>query len=155
MAAGFTLSSRLRELKGIRASIRTVHLHQTSRTATPCFGRRFASTNSEPTVRTTNAKRGPLRKIVFRSSLVLVLLGGYFYFTDTRASAHRYIAVPLIRWLYPDAEDAHHSGVIALKELYKWGLHPRERSSLDQDGKLATEVKRTFSFYRLLVTRCI
>lgn len=74
-------------------------------------------------------------------SLVVVLLGGYFYTTDTRASIHKYVVVPLVRWLYPDAEDAHHAGVVALKKLYRLGLHPRERDSPDQDGTLATQVR--------------
>jgi dihydroorotate dehydrogenase len=42
--------------------------------------------------------------------------------------------------LYPDAEEAHHIGVEALKTLYKYGLHPRERGNQDGDGVLATEV---------------
>ncbi|OKL57285.1 hypothetical protein UA08_07563 [Talaromyces atroroseus] len=139
MATGFNFSPRMHQLKGITSSTRTVRLQQTYGVA-PCLSRRFASTSSEPLVKPTKKKNKPLNKYVFRSSLALVLLGGYFYLTDTRSSAHRYVAVPLVRWLYPDAEDAHHTGVIALKELYKLGLHPRERSSPDEDGKLATEV---------------
>ncbi|KAI1958820.1 Dihydroorotate dehydrogenase (quinone), mitochondrial [Ophidiomyces ophidiicola] len=60
--------------------------------------------------------------------------------TDTRASAHRYVVPPLVRWMYPDAEDAHHAGVRLLQRLYGWGLHPRERGCPDADGKLVTEV---------------
>ncbi|KAI2087801.1 Dihydroorotate dehydrogenase (quinone), mitochondrial [Ophidiomyces ophidiicola] len=60
--------------------------------------------------------------------------------TDTRASAHRYVVPPLVRWVYPDAEDAHHAGVRLLRRLYGWGLHPRERGCPDGDGKLVTEV---------------
>jgi dihydroorotate dehydrogenase len=106
--------------------------------------RRYASTTpeavAEVTTQAAKKTKSGFRKAVFRSSLVVVLLGGYLYFTDTRASVHRYAVVPLIRWLYPDAEDAHHSGVVVLKELYNWGLHPRERGSPDRDGSLATEV---------------
>jgi dihydroorotate dehydrogenase len=76
--------------------------------------------------------------------LALTLLVGYVYGTDTRASVHRYGVVPLIRALYPDAEDAHHVGVDTLKMLYKYGLHPRERGDPDGDGALATEVGGSF-----------
>ncbi|RYY35537.1 dihydroorotate dehydrogenase (quinone), partial [archaeon] len=44
----------------------------------------------------------------------------------------------LIHW---DAEDAHHAGVNYMKVLYKLGLHPRERSTDDQElGDLRVEV---------------
>ncbi|KAK3990838.1 hypothetical protein QBC44DRAFT_58220 [Cladorrhinum sp. PSN332] len=62
-------------------------------------------------------------------------IGGYAlynYATDTRASFHRFIVPPAIRLLFPDAEDAHHAGTNALKTLYQFGLHPRERV-LDAD----------------------
>lgn len=53
----------------------------------------------------------------------------YYYVTDTRASIHRWIVPPLLRVIYPDAEDAHHAGTKALKNLYTLNLHPRERPS--------------------------
>jgi dihydroorotate dehydrogenase len=52
---------------------------------------------------------------------------GYLYLTDTHASVHRWLAVPLVRAIWPDAEDAHQAGVNVLKELHRFGLHPRER----------------------------
>ena len=85
------------------------------------------------------ARRGS-RKALYGASLALTLLVGYIYGTDTRASIHRYAVVPLIRLLWPDAEDAHHVGVENLKMLYQYGLHPRERGDPDSDGVLATEV---------------
>lgn len=81
------------------------------------------------------------RKALYTTSLALTLLVGYIYGTDTRASIHRYGMVPLIRLLYPDAEDAHHMGVDNLKMLYQFGLHPRERGEPDRDGALSTEVQ--------------
>ena len=48
--------------------------------------------------------------------------------------------VPLLRQLYPDAEDGHHAGTKALKSLYAFGLHPRERGDPDAAGDLAVEV---------------
>lgn len=80
------------------------------------------------------------KKGLYGTSLALVLLVGYIYGTDTRASIHRYGVVPLLRLIYPDAEEAHHAGVENLKSLYKFGLHPRERGNPDGDGALATEV---------------
>lgn len=81
------------------------------------------------------------RKGLYGTSLAFVLLVGYIYGTDTRASVHRYGLVPLIRMIYLDAEDAHHFGVDNLKTLYQYGLHPRERGNQDGDGALSTEVR--------------
>lgn len=86
------------------------------------------------------AGRRSSRKTLYGTSLALTLLVGYIYGTDTRASIHRYAIVPLIRAVYPDAEEAHHVGVDNLKMLYRFGLHPRERGNPDGDGVLATEV---------------
>lgn len=89
------------------------------------------------------AARGS-RKILYGTTLAVTLLVGYVYGTDTRASIHRYLVVPLIRQLFPDAEDAHHVGVDSLKFLYQYGLHPRERGNPDNDGALTTEVGSIF-----------
>lgn len=51
------------------------------------------------------------------------------YATDTRAFVHRYVVPPLLRTVFPDAEDAHNTTVALLKVLYELGLHPRERPS--------------------------
>ncbi|KAJ5666862.1 hypothetical protein N7462_011271 [Penicillium macrosclerotiorum] len=111
---------------------------------------RYASEASPAAAAAENAKELPKelpkkagrgsRKALYGTSLAVVLLVGYIYGTDTRASFHRYGVVPLIRLLYPDAEDAHHLGVDQLKTLYRFGLHPRERGDPDRDGALATEV---------------
>lgn len=85
-------------------------------------------------------KNRTLRRTVWGTTVAATLLVGYLYGTDTRASIHRYGVVPLIRMLYPDAEDAHHVGVDTLKTLYEYGLHPRERGNPDGDGALTTEV---------------
>ena len=58
---------------------------------------------------------------------------GYLYITDTRSSVHRWFAVPLIRAIWPDAEDAHHAGVSILKALHRFGIHPRERGRDTKD----------------------
>ncbi|KAL4797077.1 hypothetical protein BDV19DRAFT_63693 [Aspergillus venezuelensis] len=85
------------------------------------------------------AKRG-LRRGGWGTGLALTLLVGYLYGTDTRASVHRYGVVPLLRQIFPDAEEAHHVGVDTLKLLWEWGMYPRERGDFDADGKLSTEV---------------
>ena len=62
-------------------------------------------------------------------SLTATSYVAYLYFTDTRASVHTWLVPPLLRTLFPDAEDAHHAGTAALKFLYPLGLHPRERAN--------------------------
>lgn len=116
--------------------------------AEPCPGAvRYASESaSSAAAETAEVKEIPKKagrsskKGLYGTSLALVLLVGYIYGTDTRASIHRYGVVPLLRLIYPDAEEAHHAGVENLKFLYKFGLHPRERGNPDGDGALATEV---------------
>lgn len=65
---------------------------------------------------------------------------GYLYITDTRASVHEWLSPPAIRFLYPDAEDAHHVGTSILKALWSFGLHPRERPATKDQGTLSIEV---------------
>jgi hypothetical protein len=68
-----------------------------------------------------------LKNLLFGSSIFLFGAFSYLYITDTRAGVHQWLAVPALRWVYPDAEDAHHAGTKTLKALYSFGLHPRER----------------------------
>jgi dihydroorotate dehydrogenase len=114
--------------------------------ALPLSISRNAST-AESTTESATRPGNIFRKAILRTSLVVAVLGGYIYLTDTRASVHRCVIVPLIRWLYPDAEDAHHAGVGILKRLYKYHLHPRERNGPDSDGSLSTEVLPQISYY--------
>lgn len=103
---------------------------------------RHASSETAGSNATETPKQQPggFRRAVVGASAAFAFFAGYVYLTDTRASAHRYVLVPLIRALYPDAEEAHHVGVDSLKHLYTLGLHPRERGDPDGDGALATEV---------------
>ncbi|GAB1319713.1 Dihydroorotate dehydrogenase (quinone), mitochondrial [Madurella fahalii] len=88
--------------------------------------RRPASTASSPA---GSPAVSLARTFVIGGSLVVSLCAVYYYATDTRASfLHRWLIPPLLRLIFPDAEDAHHSGTAALKSLYALGLHPRERS---------------------------
>lgn len=96
--------------------------------------RRHASTVAEAAQTTFAVARGKSLGTRFSNSLIGVglLLGSgftYLYITDTRASAHRWLVIPLMRYLYDDAEDAHEAGTRALKGLYSFGLHPRERDA--------------------------
>lgn len=78
-----------------------------------------------------------LKNLLYGTSLSLFAVFAYLYITDTRAGVHQWLAVPTLRWLYPDAEDAHHAGTEALKALYSFGLHPRERTSKAEEAKNA------------------
>jgi dihydroorotate dehydrogenase len=78
-----------------------------------------------------------LKNLLYCTSLTLVVAFGYLYVTDTRAGLHQWLVVPAIRWLYPDAEDAHHVGTKSLKALYSFGLHPRERTSKSTEKNTA------------------
>jgi dihydroorotate dehydrogenase len=92
---------------------------------------RFAST----TAAEANSLVVRLKNIFYGTSLSLFIAFGYLYITDTRAGVHQWLVVPSLRWIYPDAEEAHHVGTQSLKALYSFGLHPRERNSKVQDTK--------------------
>ncbi|KAF7168353.1 hypothetical protein CNMCM5623_001361 [Aspergillus felis] len=134
---------RARAVPSFRCSHRSSILHRQAALQQQGAVRHASSTTSEAAeaVKEAPKKAGRgLKRTVYGTSLVLAALVGYVYATDTRASIHRYAVVPLVRMIYPDAEEAHHIGVEALKTLYKYGLHPRERGNQDGDGVLATEV---------------
>lgn len=76
----------------------------------------------------------------YGTTLVLGLGIVYFYVTDTRASVHRYIVIPALRWVYPDPEEAHYAANEVLKSLWDFGLYPRERGDPDQNKDLEVEV---------------
>ncbi|EEP77388.1 hypothetical protein UREG_02237 [Uncinocarpus reesii 1704] len=99
-----------------------------------------AATITSSAAKKTASTGRRLRRVLWTTAAVLGMGCGYVYMTDTRASAHRYLVPRLLRWMYPDAEDAHHAGVDMLKRLYRFGLHPRERGNPDGDGRLVTEV---------------
>ncbi|KAI3332548.1 hypothetical protein F4824DRAFT_288399 [Ustulina deusta] len=70
------------------------------------------------------------RTALLATSLALSGVAIYIYTTDTRAFFHRYVIPPLLRFVYPDAEDAHNAAVASMKNLYSLNLHPRERASI-------------------------
>lgn len=81
-----------------------------------------------------------VKNIFLSTGLGILLFFGYYYITDTRATAHQWLVPPALRWIYKDAEEAHHAGTKLLKTLYGFGLHPRERESGDALGDLEVEV---------------
>lgn len=81
-----------------------------------------------------------LKNLFLGTSIVLGLVLGYFYITDTRASIHRWVVVPALKLIYEDPEDAHEAGNKALKGLFQFGLYPRERGNPDKLGDLKIEV---------------
>lgn len=91
--------------------------------------RRHASSSSGTSNNNGSASFSGLKIAVYGSALAASLYATYLYTTDTRAFVHRWVVPPLLRWVYPDAEDAHHAGTSALKLLYELNLHPRERQS--------------------------
>jgi len=123
----------LRLLRTSRAPIRNIFLSQSrpipSRISIQSA--RLSSTSAAETKPPTTL----LRNILYGTSFSIFVAFSYYYITDTRASVHQWLVVPLLRWLYPDAEDAHHVGTEALKTLYAFGLHPRERVSKTEEAK--------------------
>ena len=114
----------------------TSHLVQTSHLQRI---HRQASTSSE-TATEARSLVTRLKNLVLGTSVVLFLTFGYLYVTDTRAGIHQWLVVPSLRWIYDDAEEAHHVGTKALRTLYDFGLHPRERGNPDGRGDLQVEV---------------
>nr|POE82464.1 dihydroorotate dehydrogenase (quinone), mitochondrial [Quercus suber] len=52
---------------------------------------------------------------VYATGLVVLTGFGYMYITDTRASVHQWLVVPMLRAIHVDPEDAHHAGVRYVK----------------------------------------
>ncbi|OTB00518.1 hypothetical protein M426DRAFT_324189 [Hypoxylon sp. CI-4A] len=92
----------------------------------PRMATRHASTSTSSTGSLPGSQ---LKTILYATSIAATGYVFYIYTTDTRAFVHRYVVPPTLRFLYPDAEDAHDAGVTAMKIMYNLGLHIRERSS--------------------------
>ncbi|MCJ1444361.1 MAG: Dihydroorotate dehydrogenase (quinone), mitochondrial [Stictis urceolatum] len=100
------------------------------------LSRRYASTATV----TASSAATRTKNFAIGTALSAGLILCYYYVTDTRASFHQWAVVPALRLLYPDAEDAHLAGNNALRGLYAFGLHPRERRNPDAAGDLGIEV---------------
>lgn len=97
--------------------------------------RRHASTEA-----TVNSFGTRVYNFFYGTTLVLGLGIIYFYVTDTRASIHKWLVIPVLRTIYTDPEEAHEVGNRSLERLYAFGLHPRERGDPDKKGDLEVEV---------------
>lgn len=145
MRARHPLQTALRPLKS--PSYRTFQARPANRTS-----RRPASSTSSSSS-TDSLLLSRLKTIAFGASVAASSYLVFLYATDTRASIHQWLIPPLIRALFPDAEDAHHAGTTALKVLYPLGLHPRERaprsSSSQQPGGADNDLSVTVFGARL------
>lgn len=121
-------------IRGISPSLAALRLSRSAvrpRTSLPFpqrTGRRTASSSSS----TESASSAPKSSISFGAVAVSTSVAAslyllYIYATDTRASIHQWLVPPVLRALFPDAEEAHHAGTAALKVLHELGLNPRER----------------------------
>ncbi|KAL8956817.1 MAG: hypothetical protein Q9193_005760, partial [Seirophora villosa] len=99
-----------------------------------------AAAASTPPAKDARSLLTRLKNLLLGTTIGLTVILGYYYVTDTRASVHEWLVIPCLRYFYPDAEDAHEFGNRALKVLYSFGLHPRERGLDDAKGDLAIEV---------------
>lgn len=99
-----------------------------------------AAPTSQKVVTTAGRLVRRVKNIFLGTGIGILLFFGYYYITDTRATAHQWLVPPALRWIYKDAEEAHHAGTNLLKTLYGFGLHPRERDSVDALGDLEVEV---------------
>ena len=128
---------RLTHLNARSLPSRTQYLNQ-ARRAIPLHVR-FASSSQE-IIGDARSLSTRIKNLLLGTTFALVLTFGYYYATDTRAGVHQWLFVPSLRRLYDDAEEAHEAGVKALKTLYAFGLHPRERGYPDGAGDLRVEV---------------
>ncbi|KAI0197586.1 hypothetical protein F4808DRAFT_294009 [Astrocystis sublimbata] len=108
---------------------------RTAPRALPRISQRASSTSSTTGPSTLAAS---VRTFGLVTGLTLSSTAIYIYTTDTRAFFHQHVIPPLLRFVYPDAEEAHEAAVSSMKNLYNLNLHPRERASVlataAQDG---------------------
>jgi len=132
-------SQSMRAMRPFSLTFRTVNrigYRPIQRPAIATQPRRFVSTSSTE----ANSLVSRLKNLLCGTSLVLFLGFTYLYATDTRAGVHKWLIVPSLRLLYPDAEEAHEAGTKILKALYASNLHIRERGNEDDKGDLAVTV---------------
>lgn len=110
-------------------SSQTAHIRPSSRHPIRTLQQRQASTTTTTPTNSPSPLLARLRVLLLSTALAASGAGLYLYATDTRASVHQWLVPPLLRLLYPDAEDAHHAGTKALRTLYTLNLHPRDRTS--------------------------
>jgi dihydroorotate dehydrogenase len=134
----FRQNSLIRSLRHVQLSSRTSRALRERQLQLPLRSTRRGYASSAATDARSFSTR--LKNLFLGTAISASLILGYFYVTDTRAGVHQWLVVPALRWLYPDAEDAHEAGTRALRALYSFGLHPRERTGPDKDNGLQIEV---------------
>ncbi|KAL0930644.1 dihydroorotate oxidase [Colletotrichum truncatum] len=103
--------------------------------------RRHASTGSSSSSSADSSTGSNLKLALYGTALAGSLYVSYLYVTDTRASIHQWLVPAAIRFIYSDAEEAHHAGTTLMKTTYDLGLHVRERDrTLAEHPALATDV---------------
>ncbi|KAK5988117.1 Dihydroorotate oxidase [Cladobotryum mycophilum] len=131
------MSASLLRSRLVASGIRSAPRPRTTSTHFLAANRRLASSSSSGAA---SSQFGGAKIALYSGVLATSLYLGYLYATDTRAFVHQYVVPRVIRGLFPDAEDAHHAGTVALKQLYELGLHPRERGSLHDASQLSASV---------------
>ncbi|KAH7016904.1 hypothetical protein EDB80DRAFT_703699 [Ilyonectria destructans] len=102
---------------------------------TPVVQRRYNSSSSSP-----GDGGAQIKYALYGTAVAAGLYASFLYATDTRAFFHRWVVPPVLRYVYPDAEDAHHVGTCALKVLHDLNLHPRERDTTLNCPELSVSV---------------
>ncbi|KAH8736433.1 hypothetical protein BGZ61DRAFT_441998 [Ilyonectria robusta] len=102
---------------------------------TPVVQRRYNSSSSS-----TGDGGAQIKYALYGTAVAAGLYASFLYATDTRAFFHRWVVPPVLRYVYPDAEDAHHVGTCALKVLHDLNLHPRERDTTLNCPELSVSV---------------
>ncbi|KAL2074281.1 hypothetical protein VTL71DRAFT_8059 [Oculimacula yallundae] len=130
----------LRLLRFSQNPTRRLLLSQSRATLLPRAAGQFSRPASTAAAADARSLVTRLKNLLYGTSLSLFAVFSYLYITDTRASVHQWLVVPTLRWVYPDAEDAHHAGTKALKALYSFNMHPRERGSRKEEADLSIVV---------------
>ncbi|KAA1079597.1 Dihydroorotate dehydrogenase (quinone), mitochondrial [Puccinia graminis f. sp. tritici] len=90
--------------------------------AKECFRPTIQNTNRTLFTSTQTITTLPTRLINLSKVVLLIgsLIGSYAYLTDTRATAHSWLTVPIIKFItHDDPEEAHHLAIKILKLLSK------------------------------------
>ncbi|KAL7792022.1 hypothetical protein V8C37DRAFT_381367 [Trichoderma ceciliae] len=139
-ATGLRSAPRLTICPHSQAALEKPICSRQSSTLTSSTSSTNSSSNIGSTGSTSSGPGGGFKVAAYSAALAAALYASLLYATDTRAFVHRYVVPPLLRTVIPDAEDAHHVGVSALKLLYEVGLNPRERGSAVDDPSLSASV---------------
>ncbi|CAM1511750.1 Fc.00g092630.m01.CDS01 [Cosmosporella sp. VM-42] len=130
------MSASLLRSRSALSGVRAAPTVRSTIPRTPIVPRRHASSSSSDGA----AQLGRVKAVLVGGVVAATVYVGYLYTTDNRAFFHRWVVPPLLRWIYPDAEDAHHAGTSSLKLLHELGLNPRERDTTLNSPELSISV---------------